>query len=397
MRVLLVDVDLSEELLTEAKSIVGSFRRIDRADDSDKGPITAENGLIANLEIPEILPVGENVNLKFVLKNSSDTPLYVMTWYTPLEGIGGKIFRVNHEGRGIPYEGILAYRRFPIPEDYVYLKPGGSVSAVVDLEKSFDFSETGEYTIKFLSPQISYIARTEDEMAKTMEELGPVNIPSNEVSVELVGSPLGEGLPRLRTPAEAEELVETYLRDQGLNLGIEPILPVEELHNEDLWAALEAQVFKVREGKFLNESFLIWGSKVMKLGTALGGQGLTSLVVSDIDQNGRAELFYAYSYGSDIQQSRIGMFSTAYQEDLIFEADIGYFGQLGVYSEDWNSVGVQAIEGDQDTKTLQYQDTIGYLFIEQNNGNVVLGLKMYKLPPEDILEKLFSTQVNSQD
>ena len=72
-------------------------------------------------------------------------------------------------------------------------------------------------------------------MAKTMEELGPVNIPSNEVSVELVGSPLGEGLPRLRTPEEAQEMIEAYLRDQNLEMGVEPILPVEELHIVELW------------------------------------------------------------------------------------------------------------------------------------------------------------------
>jgi hypothetical protein len=129
----------------------------------------------------------------------------------------------------------------------------------------------------------------------------------------------------------------------------------------------------------------------------LGGQGLTSLVVADIDQNGQAELFYTYSYGSDVQQSRIGMYSHAYHECCIFEADIGYLGHLRVYSEDGSRVGVQVIEGDQDTKTLRYLDTIGYLFIEQVDMSVVLGLKFYKLPPDEILEKLITTQDSSQD
>ena len=91
------------------------------------------------------------------------------------------------------------------------------------------------------------------------------------------------------------------------------------------------------------------------------------------------------------------MFSTAYQEDLIFEADIGYLGHLRVYSEDWNSVGVQVIEGDQDTNASQYQNTIGYLIIEQNNGNAEIGLKILRIPPENILEKLFSSQDSSQE
>ena len=388
-------IDLSDELIAEANEIVASFKRIDWAESSTQGPSTSETGLVAYLELPEQLPVGENVNLKFVLKNVSATPLYVLNWYTPLEGIGGEIFKVTHDGQPISYQGILASRGLPTADAYTLLNPGESVSAVVDLAGSFDFSKVGKYRIKFISPRISHIARTEADMAKTMEELGPVDIPSNDVAIELVESMRGEGYPRLRTTAEAQEMIEAYLREQELDLGIEPILPVEELHVEQLWSALQAQVFKVREWKFQNESFLIWGSRVIQLGTALGGQGLTSLVVADIDQNYSAELIYAYSSGSDVQLSRIGMFSTAYQGGVIFESDVGYFGQLGVFSEDWSHVGVHVIEGDQDTKELQ--DPLGFLFIEQNDRNVMLGLKMYMIPPEDVLEKLFSTKDSSQN
>jgi hypothetical protein len=341
-------------------------------------------------QVPEILPVGENVNLKFVLKNSSDTPLYVLTWYTPLEGIGGKIFRVNHEGRGIPYEGILAYRRFPIPEDYVYLKPGGSVSAVVDLAKSFDFSETGEYTIKFLSPQISYIAQSEDDMAKTMEELGPVNIPSNEVSVELVGSPLGQGLNRLRTPEEAQEMIEAYLRDQGLDLGIEPILPVDELHTEDLWSALGAQVFKVSEWKFQNETFLIRGSNVIQLGAALDGQGITSLALADLDQDSQAELYYAYSSGAENPHSRVGMYVPAYDESGIYEPAMSYLGHLRVYSVNGLSIGVQVVERDHDTKTLRFMTSIGYLALKRENDEMRLTIHLEPGLADEILQKIIT-------
>ena len=63
------EIDLSEEVLDEAKAIVKSFRRIDRSEVSTQAPIALETGLRAHIEIPEILPVGENVNLKFVLKN----------------------------------------------------------------------------------------------------------------------------------------------------------------------------------------------------------------------------------------------------------------------------------------------------------------------------------------
>ena len=145
-----------------------------------------ETELEATIEVPATLSSGEAVNLRFTLINNTDTRLYVLKWYTPLEGIAGKIFRVERDGQVIPYQGILAKRAAPPPEAYVLLEPGESVSAEVDLATAYDFSKAGEYTIEFLSPSISHVARTEAEMAKTVDDLKPVQIPSNTVTVQIV-------------------------------------------------------------------------------------------------------------------------------------------------------------------------------------------------------------------
>ena len=73
-----------------------------------------------------------------------------------------------------------------MPDSYVFLNPGETVSTVVDLGTSFDFSKTGEYTIKFLSPRISFLANSEDEMAFSLDDLGPVQIFSNKVNLTIV-------------------------------------------------------------------------------------------------------------------------------------------------------------------------------------------------------------------
>lgn len=145
----------------------------------------SEVGLRAILEVPAALPTGEVVNLGFTLTNHSDTRVYVLKWYTPLEGLAGEIFSIARNGQVIPYQGILASRETPSPDAYVSLDAGESVSAEVDLATAYDFSEAGEYTIKFLSPRISHIARSEAEMAKTLDDLGPVQIPSKSVTVEI--------------------------------------------------------------------------------------------------------------------------------------------------------------------------------------------------------------------
>ena len=144
-------------------------------------------GLTAQLEVPEYLPVGEEVEIIFTLTNTSDSPMYVLTWYTPLEGIAGDIFQVTHNGKTIPYEGILAYRDSPLPENYILLNPNQSIKAFMHFGPSYNFSKPGNYEIKFLSPRISHIAFTEEEFAKSVDDLGPVRISSNTVTLEIGG------------------------------------------------------------------------------------------------------------------------------------------------------------------------------------------------------------------
>ena len=52
------DVDLSEEIMAEAKTIVETFKRVYRADDPAQEPIGAETGLTAYLELPELIVSG---------------------------------------------------------------------------------------------------------------------------------------------------------------------------------------------------------------------------------------------------------------------------------------------------------------------------------------------------
>ena len=141
--------------------------------------------LRATLKGPDSVPVGKPINVRFTLLNDADVSLYVLKWYTPLEGVAGGIFRVECEGQELEYEGILAMRGHPSPECYVKLEPGAEVSAEVDLSQVYDFSRPGEYTIEFLSPGISHLTRTEDGMASMVEDLCPVEIPSNSIKVEV--------------------------------------------------------------------------------------------------------------------------------------------------------------------------------------------------------------------
>jgi len=111
--------------------------------------VSPESELRATLEAPASLASGEVVTVKFTLTNNTAERLYVLKWFTPLEGLAGKIFRVERDGEAIPYGGILAKRGAPLPDEYILIDPGTPVSAEVDLATAYDFSRAGDYTFRF--------------------------------------------------------------------------------------------------------------------------------------------------------------------------------------------------------------------------------------------------------
>ncbi len=146
-------------------------------------PESQESELTASIDVPASLSSGAIVMADFTLTNTSSDGLFVLKWFTPLEGIAGDIFRVERDGAELPYRGILVKRGAPLSEDFVWLEAGESVSVELDLAESYDFSQAGEYTIQFRSPQLSQVAKTETEKADSFEELGVIQIPSNTVKL----------------------------------------------------------------------------------------------------------------------------------------------------------------------------------------------------------------------
>lgn len=347
---------------------------------------SSRSNLEATLWVPATLPDGDAVPLEFTLTNHTEAGLYLLNWFTPFEGLGGKIFEVKRDGQPIPYRGPEAARADPTPEAYIYLEAGASESTAVDLAQAYDFSEAGEYTIAFLSPRVSHLAKTKDQMATSVDELGPVQIPSNRVTLRIASS---SDAPVRRTRAEAAELIRRHLERQKPKLNPDVRLPLEELPLHEAWDYLRVQLFRITDGPLANESFLIGGDTVLPLGTAARGRGLTSLRIGDLDQDGSAELFFTYAFGSGIRQSRIGMYAPAYGTDRTFEAETGYLGDLGLVKEGMSTVQVRVLDPDGRTMTLRYLDTLGHLAIEQHDGRVELVLQVAEGLPEDVSQKLF--------
>ena len=345
------------------------------------------------LQAPATLRSGELVMLTFTLINHSDMSLYVLKWYTPLEGLMGEILRVERDGQAIPYEGILATRTTPPPEAYVLLESGASVSAEVDLSRAYDFSQAGEYTIEFPSPSLSCVTATEADMAKTVDDLGPVSMPSNVVYVTIANV---AGPSVRRTPTQAADRIREYLLCQKSDLAPGFPLSVVESPVQEAWERMQVQVFRVTKGPFANESFLIGGDNVLHLGDATGGAGVTSLLVSDLDGDDSAELLFAYSFGSGLHQSRIGMYAPAYGEDRIYEAGTAYLGDVALFKADMANVEVRVVVLDETASIVRELDTLGHLDIEQREDQTRLVLRVARDLGDDLRQNLVTIPAHSE-
>lgn len=389
-----LQVDLSEQTMAEAKAIVESFKWLETRTTAGAHESPA---LKASLKVKYLVQLGgrEPVKLNFLLENQSQEALYLLKWYTPFEGIAGDIFAVTRDGQAIPYMGVLATRDNPTPESYILLEPGKSVSTDINIETAYDFSQPGLYTIKFRSPRISHIARSETEMAKTLDELGPVKIPSNEINVLMNGLPGVEGIPSARTTDEARAMIAAYLQDQKPGGDEELSLQLKEIPFGDASAVGPVRIFKVTGGLFRNESFLLNGDQIIQLGDALGSQGLTSLAISDLDRDNRHELLFTYRCGLGPQfgsgdQSRVGVYAPAYDSTRTFEADIAYLGDMTLLAENATEVALQVAEPSEGTGKLAYQVTLGYLSIDQQDEGLSLVLDVVPDLPADIQEDLLT-------
>ncbi|MHC4432579.1 MAG: META domain-containing protein [Planctomycetota bacterium] len=144
--------------------------------------------LDCTLEMDETYPVGEPVNLRFELHDRTDRPLYVLIWYTPLEGIAGEIFQVTRNGEKLLYQGMLAKRGDPIREEYIAIEPGEVASAEVDLRTGYDLSTPGSYQVQFttglqdVTDDASLIPRKRDEHL-------PQSLSCNTVRFRIVPAP----------------------------------------------------------------------------------------------------------------------------------------------------------------------------------------------------------------
>ncbi len=137
------------------------------------------------LKAKETYGSGQTISVSFTLENVGEEKLWVLTWYTPLEGIKGRIFRVTCNGEEVPYLGRMIKRGNPSREDYVCIEPGQSIWSKVDLSLTYDLSKLGEYRVEFKG-RIHDVTKEEDSLPRVQEKQRGMDIPGNTLTFRVI-------------------------------------------------------------------------------------------------------------------------------------------------------------------------------------------------------------------
>src|SRR5262245_2186471 len=136
------------------------------------------------LQAHSTYPQGRPIMIGFEMENLSPTEVWVLKWYTPLEGIKGKIFEVRCDGVEMPYEGRMVKRGKPERDDYAHLPGGGAVRADCDLASAYSLPECRECRVKFKG-RIHDAVFDARQLPRSADEHGLIEISGEAVSFSI--------------------------------------------------------------------------------------------------------------------------------------------------------------------------------------------------------------------
>lgn len=85
----------------------------------------------------------------FTMRNDSAEPIRLLKWQTPFFGIQHDLFDVEVGGMESDYNGRWVKRGAPTEADWMTLQPGEAKSVDIDLSEVYDFSASGQYSMKY--------------------------------------------------------------------------------------------------------------------------------------------------------------------------------------------------------------------------------------------------------
>jgi peptidyl-Lys metalloendopeptidase len=123
---------------------------------------------------------GKPVMIDFVIDNGTPSDLWVLTWYTPLEGMKGEIFQVICDGIEMKYQGRMVKRADPTKKDYKCIRSGESETVAVDLTEAYAIPVCRKCRVTFCG-EIHDMTQTESEVPRPSEKHQKILIKGNSL------------------------------------------------------------------------------------------------------------------------------------------------------------------------------------------------------------------------
>ncbi|HXU47302.1 MAG TPA: protease [Thermoanaerobaculia bacterium] len=142
--------------------------------------------LRARLEAAASYAPDEPVKLRFALENAGSSPVSVLVWNTPLEGLAGDAFHVTRDGAVVPYTGRMVKRGDPSAEAYRRIEPGQAATAEVDLATAYDLSSPGAYRVEW-NGRIHDVAGPGDRVPRPRDQHRGLDVSGNAVTFRRAG------------------------------------------------------------------------------------------------------------------------------------------------------------------------------------------------------------------
>jgi len=113
--------------------------------------------LVAILEIDPVAKLSDSLFMLFSVYNPTKDTLRFTQYHTPFEGFISNFLTItDSEGNEIPYQGAMAKRVMPPPEEtYCEVAPNERDSVRFSIKKAYRIEKPGTYTIQYNSGNVS--------------------------------------------------------------------------------------------------------------------------------------------------------------------------------------------------------------------------------------------------
>lgn len=167
---------------------------------------------------------------------------------------------------------------------------------------------------------------------------------------------------------EATAMVRAQIFEETPTMNRSVETPLVELTTDEVSRRLGVQVFQVTEGVRACASYLVFGGRAHWLCGGIGGHGVQSMCVTDLDGDGTPELTYTHSWGSGIHRSLVGVACIEDDQLIREEAPLAFVGDLFVRKESDSRVIVEIGRYGWEFSTWTPEAQLGVVEVERNGS-----------------------------